>query len=262
MNNNLNRRPSPAKSSLTEPPGSHDRTMHPIYKPAKSQYRFCKLFSKNATKATNGFNSLPSIKSILHASFHSLLAITVCLSMLRCSMFAPYVWVDDATEHGEADARYRIRPGDELKVHIWGQEALSSETIVRRDGRITLELAGDVHVAGLTTEDAALAVTHRLEGLVNHPNVTIAAKEGTETKIYVMGEVRNAGEQALHPGDNIMMVIARAGGLTEFADASAIYLLREASPQQRIRFSYSDLAKGKGKGLRFPLRHGDIIIVE
>lgn len=186
----------------------------------------------------------------------------VCLTAARCSVFTPYVWVDDATEQGEAHKPYRIRAGDELKVHVWGQEALSSETQVRRDGRITLDLAGDVHVAGLTPEDAAVAVTHRLEGLVKNPNVTVAAREGSEPKIYVLGEVRNAGEQALRPDDNVMMVIARAGGLTEFADTSGIYLLREESPPRRIRFSYADLAKGKGKGLKFPLQHGDIVIVE
>lgn len=188
--------------------------------------------------------------------------ITIFAYITSCGIITPYVWVDDALDHGEANSPYRIRPGDELKIHIWGQESLSSESRVRRDGRITLELAGDVHVAGLTPEDAALAVTHRLEGLVKNPNVTIAAREGSEAKIYVIGEVRAAGEQALRPGDNIMMVIARAGGLSEFADSSGIYLLRGASPTQRIRFSYADLARGKGKGLRFPLQHGDIIIVE
>ena len=59
----------------------------------------------------------------------------------------------------------------------------------------------------------------------------------------------------------MLQALAVAGGFTDYASRSAIYVTRrEAAP--RIRFSYSALVKGEGRAAAFRLRPGDVLVVE
>ena len=53
--------------------------------------------------------------------------------------------------------------------------------------------------------------------------------------------------------------MAEAGGLTEFADETAVYVLRDG---QRIRFDYVDILRGAQHVQRFKLQSGDVVVAE
>jgi protein involved in polysaccharide export with SLBB domain len=73
---------------------------------------------------------------------------------------------------------YTIRPGDVLKVTVWGQEDLSKEYPVDGDGFVPFPLVGRVRAGGLTTKMFAAHLTEALEKdyLVN-PQVLVSVKE-------------------------------------------------------------------------------------
>lgn len=179
-----------------------------------------------------------------------------------CLHLDPYVWVDDLPDEAYQPEPYRIRPGDNLNVSIWNQDELTRDVRVRADGNITLPLISDVYVAGLTPPDAADVIKRRLDGLVLNPAVAVAVREGHVPNVSVVGEVRTAGQFALAPDETVLHVIAKAGGLTEFAQPDAIFVVRRNDKQQRVRFSYDKLSRGNGRGLDFKLRDGDVIVVE
>lgn len=190
-----------------------------------------------------------------------LLALTCCLGS-GCIHLDPYVWVDDLPEDAYQPDPYRIQPGDTLHVSIWNQDELTGDVRVRPDGRITLPLLGDVSVAGLTPTDAADTIKRRLDGLVLNPAVAVAVREGHVPRVSVIGEVRTAGQFPLERDETVLHLIAKAGGLTEFAQPDAIFVVRKGDEQRRIRFSYDEISRGKGRGLEFRLRDGDVIVVE
>lgn len=73
---------------------------------------------------------------------------------------------------------YTIRPGDVLKITVWGQDDLSKEYPVDDDGFVPFPLVGRVKASGLTTKTFAAQLTEALEKdyLVN-PQVLVSVKE-------------------------------------------------------------------------------------
>lgn len=201
-----------------------------------------------------------------HSSLVARAAARACILSLAvaagCATAPPYTWVDDLSAQAFEPAPYRINVGDLISVSVWNQANLSAEARVRPDGMVTLPLLGDIPVAGLTPPSCAAQVQRRLDGLVLEPKVTVSLREAKTPAVSVVGEVRQVGEYPLNGADNVVQILARAGGLTEFAQPDHIYVLRREPKPLRVRFTYNQLTQGIGRALSFRLRDGDILIVE
>jgi polysaccharide export outer membrane protein len=90
----------------------------------------------------------------------------------------------------------------------------------------------------------------------------VNVEEARPVQISVMGEVRTTGAQSLEPHFGLLQVIAQAGGLSDFANESRIFVLRKVPEFRRIRFTYEALINNEGGAATFPLRTGDVIVVE
>lgn len=194
-----------------------------------------------------------------------LLVLIFALSAFGCRTEAPFIWVDDLPTTERRRGLDQLRPGDRIQVQVWSQRDLTLEVAVRGDGNITMPLIGDVSVAGLTLPKAAEAVAKRLtkEGIVVDPRVSVILRSDRQDTISILGEVRNAGQFDLKPTDNLLNVLARAGGLTPFANPKRVFVVRQHGDQtQRVRFDYQRLSSALGSGLDFPLEDGDVVVVE
>lgn len=189
------------------------------------------------------------------------LAVLVAASLSACVTDGPWVWVDDLSESALKPSPYKVMPGDRLVVNVWNQPALSGEVLVRPDGNITMPLVGDVYVLGLTPPEISGEVAKKLAGLVVEPNVAIALANTRNPTVSVVGEVRTAGSFELRPGEGVLEVLARAGGLSEFANHSRVFVIRR-SEGKRVRFDYDRLSRGHGTGVKFLLQDGDVIVVD
>ena len=75
-------------------------------------------------------------------------------------------------------------------------------------------------------------------------------------------EVRTVGTLSLEPGAGLLQALAQAGGPSDFADREAIYVLRRQPEFKRIRFTYAALIQNTDGAATFPLKTGDVIVVE
>lgn len=80
--------------------------------------------------------------------------------------------------------------------------------------------------------------------------------------VAVIGEAKQAGMIALEPPATVLQALAKAGGMTEFANSANIFVLRSGDKVQRIRFKYSALVEAEPAATRFHLRTGDSVVVE
>ena len=81
-------------------------------------------------------------------------------------------------------------------------------------------------------------------------------------KIFITGKVTNPGTFPLVGPRNVMQLIALAGGLTEYADAKNITIMRNENGQSRsFKFNYKDVAKGKKLEQNILLQPGDTVVV-
>jgi polysaccharide export outer membrane protein len=155
---------------------------------------------------------------------------------------------------------YRLVPGDKLRIEVYKDAQLSQSLQVRPDGKITLPLLGDLHVAGRTPTELRDQITTQLREYVTNPTVTVIVVETVAPTVYVMGEVNKPGSIAMPGPMNVMEALAMAGGFKDFANTKNIRILRKAGRGvQTIGFNYKDAAKGAAETVM--LAPGDTIIV-
>jgi len=178
---------------------------------------------------------------------------------LACGTSHSYTWV---TELPQADSTPRVRAGDTISVVVQGQEQLSGEFEVRVDGTYLQPVVGPIQVEGLLPEEVEARLVDGLQGVVVDPEVAVNIGKTREVTVYVLGEVAEPGAVEISGRDTVLSVLARAGGLTEFAKRNAIYVVREQPERMRVRFRYDDLTGGDPQSLAFKLRDGDAVVVE
>lgn len=161
----------------------------------------------------------------------------------------------------EADA-FRIGPEDVLDVQVWKNAELSRIVPVRPDGMISLPLVNDIQAAGLTPTDLRQQITQRLAEFVPSPEVSVIVREVHSVKVAVLGAVRMPGHYEVKSPATVLDMIARAQGLTEFADRGRIVVLRQnGAATTRIPFNYRKVAAEGSEQDNFSVRPGDIIVV-
>ena len=200
----------------------------------------------------------------LHHRIAIALAAAFTLGCLSCKGPGAYVWVDSYTDSvTNRDGAYRISPGDVIQVRVFNQEQLTTRARVRADGKVSLPLVNDVPAAGVTPVALAADLQARLTEFVKAPNVTVSVEESRPAVVYVTGEVAKPAPYPIESSSGVLQAIVNAGGLTVNASPDRIFVLRQAHPApQRIRFTYDDLIRLRGRAPTFQLQPGDVVVVE
>jgi len=161
-----------------------------------------------------------------------------------------------------AGDEFRIGPEDVLEIAVWDNAELSRTVPVRPDGRISLPLVNDIQAAGLTPMELRATVTTRLADFLPNPEVSVIVREVHSAKVSVIGEVRDPGRFELRGKTTVLDALALAGGLGEFADHDAIFVLRrQGSATTRLSFDFKRLAASRVEREPFLLHPGDIVVV-
>jgi len=122
---------------------------------------------------------------------------------------------------------YRVAPGDNLIIKLYYHPELNTEVWVRPDGCISLELAGELKVAGLTPAVLDTILEVRYSRKLINPEVAVIVKDSATLKVFVGGEVNSPGLVSIDGGMTLMGAIFQAGGFTSSAQTSRITLLRK-----------------------------------
>jgi polysaccharide export outer membrane protein len=179
-----------------------------------------------------------------------------------CGPSGRYIWVHDRPAEPNPGERTLIGVGDLVEVQVLGEETTSTTGRVLGDGTITVPLLGPVAVVGKRPEELSAALEEQLKRFIQVPKVTVLIRESL-VQVAVIGEVRTAGVVDVVAPAAVLEALAKAGGLTEFADTSAIFVLRKRGTHtERIRFEYSALVEAEPAASRFTLRTGDVVVVE
>ena len=159
------------------------------------------------------------------ALFLPLLVMTLVLSLFADSL---------AAAEGEP-AAYRLGPGDQIIITVFGEDDLSMNFRLNDTGMLNYPFLGELRVQGLTVAELEQLITSGLKGpyLVN-PDVTVSIAE--YRPFFVHGEVRRPGSFSYQPGLTLEQAIAMAGGFTDRANRRRIERMRGdvlgASPER------------------------------
>lgn len=162
----------------------------------------------------------------------------------------------------DTPADYVIGPEDVLGVVFWREADISGDVTVRPDGRITLPVIGEMQAAGLRPSELQTRILSAAAKYLTDANVAVVVRTINSRRVFVTGRVTTPGGHLLKGPLNVMQAIALAGGLTEYADAKNIAVLRKSSTgTERFKFNYKDVAKGKNLEQNIALLPGDTVVV-
>jgi polysaccharide export outer membrane protein len=144
---------------------------------------------------------------------------------------------------------YTIDRGDILSIVVWDHPELAGPVnlgqspptssgseatglppagfVVDHDGKVQFPFAGQLKLAGLTEEQARSLLTARLARYIAKPNVTLRVQAYRSKRVYIDGEVKAPGLQAINDIPmSLVEALNRAGGALPTADQSRIVLER------------------------------------
>ena len=135
-----------------------------------------------------------------------------------------------------APGAYRINPGDEIEVLVWGDERLQRTVRVLPDGTFAFPLVGQVAAAGKLPGDIEKVISAGLKAQYRGevPSVTVSVKNPSGFQFSVIGKVKNPG--AFTPGRyvNALEALSIAGGPSEFAQTGNIRIIRKVGNQLQV----------------------------
>jgi polysaccharide export outer membrane protein len=150
------------------------------------------------------------------------------------------------------------------RIFNYGDEMRSSNSdifsyMVNEKGCINFPFAGEVHVGGLTTPQAADSIRKALNDYIANTAVIVRL---VECKISVLGEVNRQGEYSFSSDKlTIYEALALGGGLTRYADRNKVVLVRKVGSKiinQRLDLTSSDITNSP----YYYIMPGDVLVVE
>jgi polysaccharide export outer membrane protein len=147
------------------------------------------------------------------------------------------------------EERYRLQPGDVLEVQFRYSPEFNQTVTVQPDGYVSLEIGGDIKVAGMTVEQTRQAILRKASERLQDPVAIVILKEFQKPYFVVAGEVFAPGKIEMRERVTAIQAIMLAGGLKEGAKASQIVVFRKLN---------SDLAEVKVLNLKSIRRTADL----
>ncbi|MDE6291209.1 MAG: SLBB domain-containing protein [Muribaculaceae bacterium] len=158
---------------------------------------------------------------------------------------------------------YKLGPGDEVIIDIWGVSEDNIRQQISPDGRIMISQLGPVYLNGLTVAEANKQLKNifakKYAGVGSDTDINLTLGQIRSIQIDVLGEVNTPGTYRISPFSNAFHALYNAGGINDIGSLRNIDVFRNGKKISTIDV-YDFLFKGKEAG-NIRLQEGDVIIV-
>ncbi|BCA51063.1 capsule polysaccharide transporter [Bacteroides thetaiotaomicron] len=164
-------------------------------------------------------------------------------------------------------ANYRLGPGDEVIIDIWGASQNTIRQQISPEGTINIQKIGPVNLSGMTVSAANDYLKGALNKIYNGLNNTTDPTSDIRLtlgnirtiQINVMGEVVQPGTYALSSFSTVFHALYRAGGVSDIGSLRNVQLVRNGKNIATIDV-YEFIMKGNTQD-DIRLQEGDVVIV-
>ena len=162
---------------------------------------------------------------------------------------------------------YRLGPGDEVIIDIWGASQNTIRQQISPEGTINIQKIGPVNLSGMTVSAANDYLKNALNKIYNGLNNTTDPTSDIRLtlgnirtiQINVMGEVVQPGTYALSSFSTVFHALYRAGGVSDIGSLRNVQLVRNGKNIATIDV-YEFIMKGNTQD-DIRLQEGDVVIV-
>ncbi|MDE6294614.1 MAG: SLBB domain-containing protein [Muribaculaceae bacterium] len=159
---------------------------------------------------------------------------------------------------------YRLGPGDEVVIDVWGAAEEHIRETISPEGSIMISRLGPVHLNGKTIEEANSYIkrlfSRKYAGISSdQTDISVNLGDLRSIQIDIMGEVDTPGTFRMSPFSTVFHALYNAGGINNIGSMRNISVLRNGRRIANVDI-YDYLFKGKQTG-NIRLQEGDVIIV-
>jgi protein involved in polysaccharide export with SLBB domain len=180
------------------------------------------------------------------------------------SLFNGHALTFEPNENIATPQNYRLGPGDEVVIDIWGESEDHIRQTISPEGSIMISQVGPVYLNGKTISDAnkhikSLFATKYAGVGSDQTEISVTLGQIRTIQVDIMGEVATPGTYRLSPFSTVFHALYKAGGINSIGSMRNIYVQRNGKRIAGIDI-YDYLFKGKQTG-NIRLQEGDVIIV-
>jgi len=184
--------------------------------------------------------------------------------------------------------RYRLGPGDRIRMAVFKMEGYETQAEVLSDGTLNLPRLGTVPVWGLTLDEARRRITAGYARILRRPIVHLDLLQARPVRVAISGEVQRPGLYSIGQGGSnqlassggngtasttiqtsgwptLVDAIQKAGGITAHGDLRHITVQRPSggpgSPVRTLEFDFWTVLQNGGPSINPLLYDGDSIVI-
>ncbi|HUU26376.1 MAG TPA: polysaccharide biosynthesis/export family protein [archaeon] len=121
---------------------------------------------------------------------------------------------------------YRLGPGDEVDVSIWGaEEDQSYQLFISAEGRLLVPSVGPLDLAGMTLVEGEELLRQKLSYYYSNARISLSLINPRSFRVFAVGAVNEPGTYILSAVDRVGDLIRSAGGIKRGGSWRRIRLL-------------------------------------
>lgn len=162
-------------------------------------------------------------------------------------------------------ADYKLGPGDEIIISLWGETNSRKNMIINKNGMIFYDNIGFINLSNQTLESAELILIEELSRIYstlkdqdNPSQLMLSLGKLKSMNIYFSGNIENPGINLVHPFSDIFSAIIQAGGINDKGTLRGVQLIRDNKLLTTVDF-YSFFMDGENTFSNIKLIDGDVI---
>jgi polysaccharide export outer membrane protein len=161
------------------------------------------------------------------------------------------------------DRAETLGPGDQVRITVFRNPDLATDTRLSEKGSIMFPLIGEVKLQGLTPAQAGKTIADKLRSgkFVVNPEVTVAAMQTNSRQVSVLGNVNKPGRYPLDAATGkVTDLLALAGGISPTGSDTVTLVTNRNGQSQTEQIDLPAIVAGDA-GKNLELRPGDTIYV-
>ena len=162
-------------------------------------------------------------------------------------------------------SRETLGEGDSIRITVFQNPDLTTETRISEQGTITFPLIGEVAIAGLTPAGAQARIARQLiEGkFVLKPQVSLNVVRVRSRQVSVLGQVAHPGRYPLDDtSSNLTDLLALAGGISTTGDDSVTVMVTRNGKTAKLDINVPTMYRTGDLSQNIQLQSGDAIFVQ
>jgi len=166
---------------------------------------------------------------------------------------------------GQADSRETLGAGDSIRVTVFQNPDLTTETRISERGTIVFPLIGEVALAGQTPTGGAVQIAEQLKqgNYIRNPQVSLSVTQVRSRQVSVLGQVGRPGRYALDDvNSKLTDILALAGGISPAGDDVVTVTVARGSQIRKLEIDVPKMYRSGDLSQNIEVESGDTIFVQ